>query len=170
MEPIGEHDHNSYNEESPLLIDTGSSCTHPVVQQDDGVATRSSGLTRRSVFFCAALITTSAVVEMIFLFQMLATNQILEDIICDHIETGGPDGRLDCGNNEAVQSEIALLRGWQTTFDFIPGKRKATFLILLLSSYEAPDYYTRSLFNPSEVPILMGLEWQQEFSLQSPTA
>lgn len=126
MEPTDERNHESHNEESPLLGDAGSSNTQPVGQHDVGILRRRPGMTSRSVLLCAALIITSAVVELSFLFQMLATNQIIEEILCSHIGLANPAVGEDCGNSEAVQAEIALLRGWQTTFDFVPGELTST--------------------------------------------
>lgn len=116
----------SMNEQSPLLGH------ERVVQQGDETQSGRPSFASRSILFCATLIITASLVEMIFLFQMLATNQILEDIICSRIETSDRGDRIDCGNNADVQAEIAQLRGWQVTLDFIPGETRAIFLNLCL--------------------------------------
>jgi len=49
--------------------------------------------------------------------------QVLEGIICDQFHpdrTAGQDGDAICKDN-AVQTELAFIRGWQSTLEFIPG-------------------------------------------------
>lgn len=70
----------------------------------------------------------SACIFLIILTELgayLATiplNQVLEEIICRNFH---PDLLLDPNDprckDRAVQTELSLLRGWQMTFDFVPG-------------------------------------------------
>jgi len=54
------------------------------------------------------------------IFQAVPLNQVLEDIICRQLDLS-PRSRGNCGESNIMQAELALLRGWQTTLDLIPG-------------------------------------------------
>lgn len=127
----GENDEEHVNEQSSLLCHTGPSMDENGVQHDDHadeIAPENSRLTRRAILLCTMLMVAAALIEVISLFQMLATNQILEDIICSHLGSRDQDVVINCAENEAVQAELALLRGWQVTFDYIPGKASSSLL------------------------------------------
>lgn len=127
----GENDEEHVNEQSSLLCHTGPSMVEdgaPHNDHADEITTENSRLTRRTITLCTMLMVAAALVEVISLFQMLATNEILEDIICSHLGSRDQDIAINCGENEAVQAELALLRGWQVTFDYIPGKTSYSLL------------------------------------------
>lgn len=107
----------SQDEHSPLLTSD-----RPTERQDNGG--RSSLVSQLLPVSLAIL--TLIIVESGAMLQGIPLNQVLEDIICRNFyaknRLGGPPLEENCKNNRVVQGELAILRGWQATFDLIPGE------------------------------------------------
>ena len=107
------------NEESPLLghdVEIGSSGTAQIPSR--------LSLLRRNVYVLAFLLLI--LIEIGDYLLTAPVNMILESIICrdyypELAVVGGLSDNPRC-KSEAVQSELATLRGWTMTFDYIPGE------------------------------------------------
>lgn len=102
------------SEESPLLLNSN---THSRESNEP------SGV-RRLSYSPGGLITITLVIALIAsaeagsILQLVPLNQVLEKIICENAHQPAST----CGENADVQAELALLRGWQSTFDLLPGQ------------------------------------------------
>lgn len=109
----------SSDERSPLLNADANAPTPVLVEA-------SSKFPRRNLLLCGAFILLPTLLQSGSSLQLVPFNQVLENAICRRLY---PDLDLllpaqsgHCSNNEAVQAELSLLRGWQNTLDLIPGK------------------------------------------------
>lgn len=107
------------NEQSSLLYHTSNSGQRH--QHGDNDKVKTSTINRRDVFLCAVIIFLSASLSLSGLLQALPLNQVLERNICAQLHLDDHGGVL-CGENSAVQAELAILRGCQVIFQLIPGK------------------------------------------------
>ena len=112
---------------------TGSSERSPLLSRDADAAERplSPPAPRKPrLGILPACILLILLVELCAYLINLPLNPVLEDIICRQHHppsASSPFRRRDDDHHaspckdKAVQAELSLLRGWQSTFDFVPG-------------------------------------------------
>lgn len=115
------NDEHGTGEEDPLL--------HGYNQEEQPgrlkIPSRASLLRRNVQFSCFALL---VLIEIGAYLQATPFNKILEDIVCrgyyPELANTSPGTDVDDARckSKAVQSELATLRGWTMTFDYIPGQ------------------------------------------------
>lgn len=103
------------SEQTPLLEST------PVTRNPSG----SDSQDRRALRLLETLSVCISLVVLVEFGAYLATiplNQVLEENICKRMHLGAALAPNDprC-KDKSVQSELSVIRGWQSTFDFIPG-------------------------------------------------
>lgn len=109
------------NERSPLLISEDQLARQDNVERSRDATTQ---------FPLKDLVTVALAVSMIALFeaasilQTIPLNEVLEGIVCrdQSAHSLGALPETPCSMNMDVQSELAFLRGWQSTFELIPGE------------------------------------------------
>lgn len=113
------------NAREPLHEQTSLLCgIHSESEQQDNIIDnegKAPALTRRAVDLCALTILLLGVLSASGLFQDLPLNQVLESILCAQLHLDEHVG-IQCGESSVVQAQLAMLRGWQTVFNLIPGK------------------------------------------------
>jgi hypothetical protein len=115
------------DETTPLLAMTHVS-DDPISGPDHGLYNRptcSERVTVKPAVWGAVFVIFIILLEFGAYLIVLPLNQILEHIICHNhypMVDFGSEGREMCKDMD-VQGELALLRGWQTTLEFIPGER-----------------------------------------------
>jgi hypothetical protein len=102
------------SEASPLLSTNNTNSRASNDTSDGRRLTYSPG----GVITNALVIALIASVEAGSILQLVPLNQIVEKIICENAHQPAST----CGENSDVQAELALLRGWQSTFDLLPGQ------------------------------------------------
>lgn len=85
-----------------------------------GVERPAAASLQRDMVLCAPFLMLLVLIVAGSIFQAVPLNQVLEDIICRQLDLS-PRSRGNCGESNIMQAELALLRGWQTTLDLIPG-------------------------------------------------
>lgn len=103
------------SEQTPLLEST----------PDTQNTSRSNNQDRPALIQLGTLSVCISLLVLIEFGAYLATiplNQVLEENICRQMHLGATLAPNDprC-KDKSVQSELSMIRGWQSTFDFIPG-------------------------------------------------
>jgi hypothetical protein len=114
------------DEQSPLLGNGHRDEAEPSPRQPPPP----EGFNRGALLYVGLCVALVMVMEAGLFMQSIPINQVLEDIICRQKlgmtpgKSGLPGNDNDprCGSDPDVQGELALLRGWQYTFDIIPGE------------------------------------------------
>lgn len=108
-QPSSRHGSIESDERSHLLMPDGSN--------EPDTCEANPKFSRRNMLLCGGFILLLTLLECSGNLRLVPLNQILEGIICRHQY---PERDTDCSNSEAVQAELALLKGWQNTIDVIP--------------------------------------------------
>ncbi|KAF5130009.1 Efflux pump ustT [Metarhizium anisopliae] len=105
------------NEQQPLIKTDSHS------DNDDAQALAPHG--SKSVFRPSSAVTAcfalNILLEVGLYLIAIPMNQVLEDIICHNVSPAAPGASDARCKDTAVQSELSFIRGWQVTFDTIPG-------------------------------------------------
>ncbi|KAK1564011.1 major facilitator superfamily domain-containing protein [Colletotrichum navitas] len=85
-------------------------------------AHRTKSIPRARLSIVATCILLIILIELGAYLATIPLNQVLEDIICHNLNWDLPPnaGESRC-KTKAVQNELSIIRGWQSTLDFIPG-------------------------------------------------
>ncbi|EFY84113.1 MFS transporter, putative [Metarhizium acridum CQMa 102] len=112
---------------------------------------------RRSMLLCSLPIILIVFIESSSILQSVPFNQVLEENICRRMYADSTRPNISqCGDDNAVQAELATLQGWQTTFDLIPTDKygKKPVLILCVAGMSmASLFYTAVCFWPQQFPV-----------------
>jgi len=108
-------------------MDTGENEASPLLGSDRSDEQSSN---EESVALFSQLLPVGLAISMLIflesgsMIQEIPLNQVLENIICQNFHRSDwPNltAAKDCSSDRNVQGELATLRGWQATFDLIPG-------------------------------------------------
>lgn len=121
MDTIGE------DNEQTRLLDTDDNNGHNhhqfEFQQPSSNGKPPPSSTQRRLGIIITCILLIILLELGAYLSIIPLIQVLEEIICNQFHpdrTPGPEGDAICKDN-AVQTELAFIRGWQSTLDFLPG-------------------------------------------------
>lgn len=108
------------SERTPLLESESAPLTREPVDSPRKDSRESSVLEHLGTFsVCIILL---VLIEFGAYLATIPLNQVLEENICQRLHLGVALAPNDPAcKDKSVQSELSLIRGWQSTFDFIPG-------------------------------------------------
>lgn len=108
------------SETTPLIIPS-SPGGEPLAAPLSASITKSTQQ-RKSLGIVTTCILLIILLELGAYLATIPLNQVLEEIICRNLEPHLPPDTDDprC-KDKAVQAELSIVRGWQSTLDFIPG-------------------------------------------------
>ncbi|EXV03955.1 MFS transporter [Metarhizium robertsii] len=105
------------NEQQPL-IKTDSHSNNDDAQAQAPHGSKSAFRPSSAVTACFAL---NILLEVGLYLIAIPMNQVLEGIICHNVSPAAPGPSDARCKDTTVQSELSFIRGWQVTFDTIPG-------------------------------------------------
>ncbi|KAJ0336727.1 hypothetical protein COL922a_007618 [Colletotrichum nupharicola] len=111
--------------------DVGSETTPLIIPSSPGgeplaaplsASTTKSTQQRKSLGIVTTCILLIILLELGAYLATIPLNQVLEEIICRNLDPHlPPDTDEPRCKDKAVQAELSIVRGWQSTLDFIPG-------------------------------------------------
>lgn len=103
------------NEQQPLIQTDSHS------NNDDALAPHGSKSAFRPSSAVTACFALNILLEIGLYLIAIPMNQVLEGIICHNVSPAAPGPSDARCKDTTVQSELSFIRGWQVTFDTIPG-------------------------------------------------